>query len=286
MDVYIQSNKFQDLAANVSKFTFVKNGFNNVQILKLENNEFLKNFYGKKFFRKGKIEIFDPNDLQSFTLLRLLPESLNSYNDYLIIDPDIFLLKDKKYFFDNLPKNKSIYCTKYNNKFRSEVIYKNNNKQNWNFEDLIQKLFNFELDYDELIHLSFNTKLNINEIPLSFNEIDNFSINTILLHTSNRMTQPWKEGLNINFKKETNFFSRIKNKTKKIFRLKYDNFYDGKFIRHPNKNVINIIENLFIEAIKNNFITSNEIIKNINNNMVSKIFIQNLQKKYKFNIDF
>ena len=77
MKVYIQSNRFQNIAAKVAKYSFVKNGYENVEIINLENNETLKKFFGKKYKRKGKKVTFTTDDLQSFTLLRFFPTKLN-----------------------------------------------------------------------------------------------------------------------------------------------------------------------------------------------------------------
>ena len=51
------------------------------------------------------------------------------------------------------------------------------------------------------MNLSFNKNLKIKNIDKKYNSHDNINSDTVLLHTTNRLTQPWKEGLKINFEK-------------------------------------------------------------------------------------
>ena len=118
MKVFIQSNKYQLLAAKVSKYSFEKFGCE-VKIMNLEDNIFLKGNFNKKIRRNDKI-VHYKDDLQSFTLLRFYAPELNNFSDkILIIDPDIFALKNPITLFDEIgDSNYDIACTFYNNKPR------------------------------------------------------------------------------------------------------------------------------------------------------------------------
>tara|TARA_B100000965_G_scaffold10128_1_gene7870 strand:+ start:1318 stop:2172 length:855 start_codon:yes stop_codon:yes gene_type:complete len=280
MKVYIQSNKFQNIAAKVAKYSFVKNGYDDVEIIDLETNETLKKYFGKKYNRKGKKVIFSTNDLQSFTLLRFFPTKLNFYNKCLVIDPDVFLIKKSLGELENLSNDSSVCCTKINNKFRTEVMVLNKNKYLWNFDKLIESLFNFELDYEDLIHLNFDNNLKIYEIPHKYNQHDTIKNDTVLLHTTNRITQPWKEGLKINFRKERNFKDFIKNFIKKTLGMHHDKYFEKKFIKHNNLQVLETIESFFFHAIKEKFISEKEMNDGVKLEYISKIFLDNLSKKY------
>ena len=49
-----------------------------------------------------------------------------------------------------------LYCTKKNNRIKSEVMLINTeNFNHWNFEKIIDDLFSFKIDYSELINLEF-----------------------------------------------------------------------------------------------------------------------------------
>ena len=148
----------------------------------------------------------------------------------------------------------------------------NANKVNWKFEDICKKMFNKQIDYTKLINLSFDENLQVKKIKSDYNSIDIVNDETILLHTSNRITQPWKEGLKINFEVH-NLRSRdyVKYYLRKIFNLKLNNdLISDKFIKHPNDKVYTIVKNLFHEAIKENFIDNQEIEEAISKGYISK----------------
>ena len=73
----------------------------------------------------------------------------------------------------------------------------------WNFKKILSDLFSLKVDYKDLMDLSFDKSLKIKELSKSYNSHDIINHDTILLHTTNRITQPWKEGLNIDFERHT-----------------------------------------------------------------------------------
>ena len=105
LNIYIQSNPQQNTAAKVSKFSFERFGFTNVRILNLDENNLLKGNFFNKFKRNGKIVSYDPTDLQSFTLLRFYPPAIQKDGFAMIIDPDIFALKNFENEMDDIAKN-------------------------------------------------------------------------------------------------------------------------------------------------------------------------------------
>jgi len=274
MKVFIQSNKFQKLAANVARYSFIKNGFNDVEILDLESCNILNRNIGKQYLRNGKLVIFDYNDLQSFTLLRFLPPKIQTSGFCLIIDPDIFAIKNPlEKLRKIITKDVDIFCTEINNQLRSEVMILNLENKIWDYNRLIEDLFNQRIDYSKLLNLSFFKNLKIKKLDIVFNHHDKINEETIFLHTSNRITQPWKEGLNINFK---TFFSnkyKILNLIKYFLRMNYDpRVISKKFLSHPNINVNNFIIKTFNEAIKNKYVNEEALDLAVMNNYISKTF--------------
>ena len=282
MKILIQANKFQRLAAEVSKYSFIKQGIKDVEIINLEDQNILIKNFGKKYLRNGKLTTYEYNDLQSFTLLRFIPTKLSIKDFCLIVDPDIFAVTNPIPEIEKILDNKiDVYCTKINNQLRSEVMILNLKKNIWDFESLINDLFSQKIDYSDLINLKFIEKKKIKIINNKFNEHDNILTNTIFLHTSNRLTQPWKEGLKINFK--TNFSKKyiIKNYIKYIFRMRYDEkAISSKYIKHKNEQVIKFVCDLFEEAYKNKFIKVSDIKFAINNKFISKNFFNRLRINY------
>lgn len=280
MKIFICTNKFQKTAAKVSAYSFYKLGYNNIEIIEIEQNEILKNKLNSYYLRNGKLTKF-VDDLQSFTLLRFLPFTQKKDKRCLIIDPDIFALQNPKELINNIYLNNDfkIACTKINNKYRSEVIFLNNIDFNWSYEDLINDLFNHKVDYKELIDLSSNKYFsNIIQLPDIFNHHDKIANDTLFLHTTKRITQPWKEGLKINFYKEDiSFLYRIKQRIKKTLNLSYNksaiaNFYT----KHPNKKVYDVVLKLFKESLGSNTLNKNELLEALNNKYISKIFFEKI----------
>jgi len=261
MKVLIQCNKFQALAAKVSRYSFIKNGFRDVEIIYVEDCDILKRNFEKKYIRNGKITKYHANDLQSFTLLRFIPPLLFKKGYCMIVDPDIFVVANPlKAIREEIKYEADLFCTKIDNKFRSEIMICNLNKNLWDFEKIVEDLFKLKIDYVDLINLNFAKNLKIKKLDKKFNEHDHIKQDTIFLHTSNRQTQPWKEGLKINFKNHFSIIYIIKNYIKYFLKLNADKrVTKGYFYKHPNPDVHNFVVNVFNSALINKFISIEEI---------------------------
>ena len=172
-----------------------------------------------------------------------------------------------------ITKDVDIFCTEINNQLRSEVMILNLENKIWDYNRLIEDLFNQRIDYSKLLNLSLFKNLKIKKLDIVFNHHDKINEETIFLHTSNRITQPWKEGLNINFK---TFFTnkyKILNLIKYFLRMNYDpRVVSKKFLSHPNINVNNFIIKTFNEAIKNKYVNKEELDLAVMNNYISTTF--------------
>tara|TARA_Y100000590_G_C15701491_1_gene1006959 strand:+ start:1538 stop:2380 length:843 start_codon:yes stop_codon:yes gene_type:complete len=275
MKVYIQSNRYQLIAANVAKYSFERFGCK-VNIMDAEKNELLKKSFNKNIIRNKKTITYK-DDLQSFTLLRFLAPQLDNYkNKILVIDPDIFALKNPKDLYDKFVNETiNIVCTYYGESPRSEMMMINANKVSWKFEKIVEDLFNLQLDYSDLMKLKFDNSLVINKIENKYNSHDKLDENTVLLHTTSRITQPWKIGLNVDFERHYTKKYLIKENIKRLMSMKYN--YDAlskKYIMHKNKLVFETICKLFKEAYKSNYITKEMLNLSIDNNYISKEFCE------------
>ena len=274
MKVYIQSNKKQHVAAKVSQFTFKK--FNlDAEIVLIEECDFFKEIINKTHLRNGKKTIFK-DDLQSFTLLRFYISTIHKGSeDYLIVDPDVFALKDPKISRNLTKKKNSLLCTFYKNKPRSEVMYFDQVEECWNFDQIIKDLLDFKLDYKDLINLNFkNQNLNISEIEKIYNEHDVIKPETVLLHTTKRITQPWKLNLEIDFERNISKKNIFINRIKKFLKLKYnEEFLSKNYLMHDNQDVFKFVAKIFLEAINQGAISKSEIEESISNKYLSQKFI-------------
>lgn len=277
LNIYIQSNPQQNTAAKVSKFSFERFGFANVRILNLDENNLLKRNFYNKFKRNGKIVSYDPTDLQSFTLLRFYPPAIQKDGYAMIIDPDIFALKNFENEMEDIAKNGGeLFCTKKNGRIKSEVMLINCKNFNlWNFNNIIDDLFNFKIDYSDLINLNFVDNNKISLINENFNSHDSINKDTILLHTTNRITQPWKVGLDIDYSYHASKYNLFKNYLKKILYLPHnEKLLMKKYQKHKNQSVIDCVKNLFKDAIDNNYLNQDDLNFAIEKKFISKNFIQ------------
>ena len=276
MRLYIQKNNKQDLAAKISAASFIKNGFKkeNIFFLDFEKNDLLKSMVGKKYKRSGKIKYFK-NDLQSFTFLRFLaPESDNYRGKLLVIDPDVFALKDVSNMVDLLNKD-DLACTFVDNKARTEVMIIDAQKVKWKFEEIINQVFNLKLDYSDLMNLSFDKNLKIKKISNNYNSLDSINNDTVLLHTTNRITQPWKEGLKVDFEIHKSKFYIFKQQIKKLIGKNYDNkVTSSRYLRHPNEQIIRVIKKFFNFAKQHKIVNEMDIDKAIRDLTISEIFLK------------
>ena len=276
--IYIQQNQRQYLASKIASSSFIKAGFekNNIFFISFESNRLLQSKIGKKYLRNGEI-IEYKNDLQSFTLLRFFAPELNNFQDkILVIDPDVFAIKDPSIIFNELGGDYNLGCTSYNGSFRSEVMLINAKKIKWNFKKIVDDLFNFKLDYSDLMKLNFENNARIKEISKIYNSHDKIYPDTILLHTTNRITQPWKENLKIDFEIHKSKFYILKQYLKKILRKNFDkSVTEKKYYKHPEMQIIKAIKSFYHFAKDNEFISNSEINLAIKNNTFSKFFIDN-----------
>ena len=109
---------------------------------------------------------------------------------------------------------------------------------------------------------------------------DKVDENTLLLHTTKRITQPWKEGLKIDFYDEkNNKIYKFKQQIKKLLNLDYNiNAISKNYIKHPNKKVDYTVLKIFKDCLNSNFIKENEIEDAIRNKYVSKYFYEKIAR--------
>jgi hypothetical protein len=76
----------------------------------------------------------------------------------------------------------------------------------WRWDEHIDAMFAGTLDYKPWIQLADQDPLTIGKLPEVWNSFDRLEPATRLLHLTERLTQPWKTGLPVNF--NTNFQGR------------------------------------------------------------------------------
>ena len=152
------------------------------------------------------------------------------------------------------------------------MLIRNKNFNLWDFNTIINDLFSLKIDYGDLINLKIFDDSLIGTLNNNMNSLDILDSETILLHTTNRLTQPWKLDLDIDFKVYASKLNIIKNFVKKTFGLKYNKkLISRKYIRHENSEVLNFVSSSFKQAYQNNFITRSDLKYSVEKNLSVKI---------------
>jgi hypothetical protein len=75
----------------------------------------------------------------------------------------------------------------------------------WHCEEQFNELFAFTRDYVDWITLKLEPAETIGRLEDEWNDFDRLTAATKLLHTTKRLTQPWKTGLPIDFRPADKF---------------------------------------------------------------------------------
>jgi len=282
LQVFIHTNNKQMLGALLSKYSIIKNSNTlnqqDINIINIDDNKFINSNKDYEILKNNKIYYWKKNDLQSFTLLRFFPPKIMHHTDFsLVIDPDVFAVNNiDEYLNFNLENFDIAACKNNNNKkaIHSSVIFYNNERiKKFQLEKLAYKVLDKRFDYKSLMHLDFLDFDRILFLDNIWNSFDEINDNTVFLHLTNRVTQPWKTGLKIDFHQD---FPKYKFKIIPYYMFQYlkEIIYNKKFppykyyLKHPNNKINKFFYNLLNEAIKDKFISEEFINNQIHNNYV------------------
>jgi hypothetical protein len=200
--IFICSNRQQNIAAQVSKSSILRNSSftsSDVEIISKEDFGFMNDLSTKEILREGRNFIFAENDMQNFTLLRFhIPQLMDYQGTALVIDPDIFLVrKGLDDLFDLDFNFAPIYCRPGPRRglwSTSVMVFDAAKLRHWCVKSFIDEMSRGKLDYSDLINLKIEKSV-IKSLPTKWNEYDDIKEDTILLHTTEKITQPWRAGL-------------------------------------------------------------------------------------------
>lgn len=271
MKIFICSNENQLIGAKVAKNSIIRRSNyseDDVEIILESDVPRLSYFFSKPYLREGRMLTFDKNDMQSFTLLRFyIPELMGYKGKALVIDPDVFLVGEGLEQLENFDlANTSIYARKglKKNSWGSSVLLLScKHLQHWSLELFIEKLHQGRIDYDDLINLRYEKS--ISPLETKWNEFDEIKSDTILLHTTEKLTQPWRAGLklNSNIKPILKFIPRAP-----IYKIFGKNLTLGR--EHPSQEINNFFFGELSKCISTNIISIDEINLGIKNKYLRK----------------
>lgn len=262
MGAFIQSDRKQLLGAKVAKHALetrgglMKKGIP-VTIMLVEDIPVFTRYAGMAYKRGEETRIHDEKDLQFFTLSRFMPPELMRYSGRaLVIDPDIFSLKDITDLFSMDLKGNSLAACKKKDAWDSSVMVLDcSTLTDWNIEKLLEGLKNETEDYRDWMQLRRESK--VLELPRLWNSLDVVNEETKMLHTTQRLTQPWKTGLPIDFTPGTppKLFGIIPRKPLLKLRGKWPTHYKP----HPDASIETLFFDLAREAFEGGAVTKEDV---------------------------
>lgn len=208
--VFIQANARQMLGARISAFSYRRNASvaGSVDVRILDAAKFPRLMRpGQTILRGGHIRPWDPDDLQSFTPLRFAPPQLMGFKGLAVVtDPDIFGAGDVTELFDRDLADKAIWAVPrpgHNGQAdyiaTSVMLLDCAKLKHWDFDQDLDDLFAHRFDYVDWIELKREDRSTIGALEPEWNDFDNLTPRTKLLHTTKRRTQPWKTGLPVDY---------------------------------------------------------------------------------------
>ncbi len=209
--VFIHTNPKQRLGALVSAYSMRRNSKHGdslrIELIETGDHPFLEAREGQRFLRGGRHQAWRMDDLQSFTPLRFMPPELMGYEGRaVVVDPDVFAVGDIYELLTRDMQGKAIMCRKRPRKqdlpggyATSVMLLDCARLHHWRTAESFAKLFTQELDYLDWIELKTEQPETIGLLEPEWNDFDNLTPKTKLLHNTKRQTQPWKTGLPIDF---------------------------------------------------------------------------------------
>jgi hypothetical protein len=174
-----------------------------VRMLRFEETPHLcRGREGKRYLWDGRVCIWQNRDLQAFAPLRMMaPQTMDYRGRALVLDPDIFAVGDVADLLARDMGEKAILCRPRSaGFFKSSVMLLDCARlKHWRWNDDLDSIFAMRLDLYRWLGLTGEDPERIGIIEDEWNHMDTLDGSTKLLHNSERLTQPWKTGLPVDF---------------------------------------------------------------------------------------
>ena len=268
--VFIHTNHKQLLGALVSRYSMRRNSAHadkfDIRIIQTRDFPVLQEREGQLYLRAGDMRPWLNEDLQSFTPLRFTPPQLMGYEGRaVVVDPDIFAAGDIWELLDRDMQGKAIMCRRRGRKagYASSVMLLDCAKlTHWQFERDFAEMFEpVRRDYMDWISLELEDPATIGLFENEWNDFDHLTENTKLLHNTKRLTQPWKTGLNVDFRPADKLhFFPPRHWLRRTRRLLFGDYrFAGKYKRHPDPNQEKFFFNLVSECLREGEISEQQL---------------------------
>ena len=266
--VFVQANASQMLGARISAYSFKRSSRApdefDVRLISAADFPRLMET-GRTILRDGFVRDWDPDDLQSFTPLRFAPPSLMGFEGKaLVVDPDCFAVRDVAELLVKDMEGKAIQAVWQRPASGKEARWASSvmlldcaRLPHWDFDLQLQKLFAHQFDYLRWNRLELEDPATIGKLEPSWNAFDVLDLETGILHTTRRRTQPWKTGLPVDYTlheaKRFRFASAL---------------WRPRYGRHPDRNIEAFIYSLLAEMLEKGLVTTSELKAEMANNHI------------------
>ncbi len=272
--VFIHTNDKQMLGAQVSRYSLRKRSANpdsfDLKFIEVKDFPCMAEREGQLYLRDGDKRPWLNNDLQSFTPLRFAPPQLMDYTGRAVVmDPDIFAIGDILELLQRDMHGAAIMCRPKSGRkgrkgaYASSVMLLDCAKlTHWQFErDFAQMFVPAKRDYMDWVSLKLEDAATIGVLESEWNDFDNLTENTKLLHNTKRKTQPWKTGLKIDYRPADTFQlfpprHWIRRGRRALFG---DYKFAGTYDAHPDPKQEAFFFNLVREAMEDGEITESQL---------------------------
>ncbi len=278
--VFIHTNEKQILGAMVSQYSFKRFASNpdafDVRLIETKDHPWLKGHEGKRYLRDGLMRPWLNADLQSFTLLRFRPPELMGYRGRsLVVDPDVFCISDINSLLGRDMNGAAVLARTRAGSKRPEwassvMLLDNARLKHWKVAENFEEMFSGTRDYMTWVTLQLEPRDSIRELETCWNDFDELTKNTRMIHNTKRQTQPWKTGLPVDFRPPERAWSL---KPKNIYhRLRRAIFGEygmlGRYERHPDPNQERLFFALLKECVEKGIVTESMVKHEMKHNHV------------------
>jgi len=205
--IFIHTNDKQMLPAKVCAYSLEARSKHSeafeIRLLRLEETPYLyPGREGRRYLWDRRVCIWHNRDLQTFGPLRMMvPELMNFQGRALVLDPDIFAVGDVYELLQRDMKGKAILSRRRPSGFftSSVMLLDCAQLKHWHWNQNIDAIFAFKLDLYHWLALKSENPDTIGVLEDEWNHLDVLNESTKLFHLTERLTQPWKTGLPVDF---------------------------------------------------------------------------------------
>ncbi len=206
------------LGALISRYSLIKNSQHadefDVKFIEVKDFPCMLEREGQLYRRDGEKRPWLNDDLQSFTPLRFAPPQLMNYaGKAVVMDPDIFAIGDIWELLQRDMGGAAIMCRPKSGRKGRKGAYASSvmlldcaQLTHWHFENDFNEMFEpAKRDYMDWVSLKLENPSTIGLFETQWNDFDQLTDETKLLHNTKRKTQPWKTGLHIDYRPADTF---------------------------------------------------------------------------------